>query len=1562
MSNTFDKLSVLDSFIEEVNSYLPEIETNLERLAQSPGDMDALEETYRRTHTIGGSASMMDFPGLAHVAHGMEDILGDALDGMITPDKPTLGLLGRSLGRLHQLLEGIRSGIDEDAVIAEDDADYDRYRAETESPAPAPELSSSGSYDVPTSPIEERAVTPSTPFTPSMQQGLSELPTPVLSPVPPMPSVSSSMPSFDEVLASFRTPSTTPGDDGGWPEEPELVTRFDNTASMSSVPSTPLAPNTPVLLEPPVSPAPSVSVQPPMPQQIPPSAFDVLMASTRHSAISVPSQHRGEQTPSKLQAVQQPQTPKVPPAQSSFLASAPTNEVMTPSPFPIARPVELSDRKSLTSSESVPTSGPAAFGGSDQSVQLPVNREQALVPSLGTEKIVPPAVYVDMQREAGTLDSQIASLKTVVSQLRDAMTVIDAQRGEFKGFLNGSKDALDRMEVWAGKAMGLNLRNSPEQVRRYLPLSVMWVSNSKLKKVLDLLYKITSGVEQTDEQFSESLQQLQASIQSCGEAFEQLYTDQSVRTENGWRPWQVSTDQDASTLRERVTFERQGDPTVLRTEIETQVRNELLQEQEALQREIDLLRRNAQLEHVALERRIRDEVRQEYEQQPNSALSSVSGNVDAATLKSIEDRLRGEIEIKVRQEFLSQIMSANDGSSSLAPDQGQTGKTESVIAHVMPPSSTMASAPVPSPTSSSSLAMSNDFNEEAAEIFRLEAEEHLQTISMHVAALEKNPTNRDLIQGIRRATHTLKGAAGMMGFSSIADLSHVSEDLLDLIVEGTMAISPSVVSLILDTAESLEALITGNTSSEVDAKIRELNKRYVQLLGERSPTAQQMEQLDEDLEEDDHQTQVAGVLTHNQGGEANIRSARQDLSVRVRLQKLDELINLFGEMLVNRSVLEERISRLTRLVSDVAVSSNRLADVGQKLESRFEAATLPSGRSVQVMPGEGVQSLVARNNALQQLTGLQSVPNLPVLANQNGKNGRNGVVPEHLSEFDELELDRYTEFHQLARGLSEGISDMATLSTEMDTIIRECEGVFSRENRLNTTFQDRLMKVRLVPLLTMGSRLYRAARAVALKQGKDVDFVLEGETTEVDRTVYEEIAGPLLHLVRNAVNHAIEIPEERVKRGKSPTGQIKLSASYEGNQIMITVRDDGNGIDRDNVRRTAISRGLIRPDQQLSEDEVVSLIFRPGFSTAGVVSEESGRGVGLDVVRDSVSRLRGTLVVESAPGMGTAFTMTFPTSLAIQSAMMVKVAGQQFAIPTVNVESIGRLDNFKQATSGAQPAVLVRNELYPLQMLAQYLSLPLAPTLEEKAQLLLVNAGGHRVALVVDEINGKFDLVMKSLGPHLRDVHGIAGGTILGNGRVILVLELNTLLATNTKISASVVGGRRESLPPVQPRPTTIGPNQGRQQRVDLSTANHQRASLSSQAPAPTGSERGKHILVVDDSPSVRRVVSNMLKQNGWVVQMARDGVEALEMITNETPAAVLLDIEMPRMDGYELISTVRAQEQYRTLPLIVLTSRAASKHQQRAMTLGASGYVVKPYQDEELLNTINALVYGAVR
>ncbi|GCE11861.1 response regulator [Tengunoibacter tsumagoiensis] len=1544
MSNTFDKLSVLDSFIEEVNSYLPEIEANLERLAQSPGDMDALEGTYRRTHTIGGAASMMDFPGLAHVAHGMEDILADALDGLVTLDGPAHGLLQRSLGRLHQLLEGVRNGIDEESVIAEDDADYTSYRALIEAAsAPVMEERQPTAHEMPTAPFA------------------SASPPPFLEQPGVMPSA---MPSFDEVLASFRTPVVQPGEDVAWPEDP---------VSLAPEPVTPFV---------------SPSSEPPFSggfnenstiwNAFSSSALDALVASTQRQPEVAPSPAWDLSSFSAPQPVQEDEyeLPLVQNAQSeqSYYPNAQNEQ----SYYPNAQneqsyyPNTQSEQSYYPNTQSEQSYYPNAQN--EQSYYPNAQNEQSYHPNAQSEQSyysyeepeyaqqelaeLRPSqalvqnlspLYQDLQRDAQTLDAQLSSLRSVVTQLRDTMSIIEEQRGEFKGFLNGSKDALDRMETWAGQAMGLNLRNSPEQVRRYLPLSVMWVSNSKLKKVLDQLNQITAGVGVNDEQMSSTLQQLQQSIQACGETFQQLQEVPALRQDAGWGPWEMRVARDNESIRERVTFERQGDLAAIRAEIEANVREELRHE------------RNASISRAELEAQIREEVRQEFREQQilQTPPPHTSGVVSQDVLRELEARIRSEVEIQVRQEFLKQIMTneADGASQHRAVNQTTTNvidrshdaipATPSVVPSQQIPA---ARTPLPTPSSKKSTAApstvttySGDIGEEAAEIFRLEAEEHLQTISMRVAALEKDPNNRELIQGIRRATHTLKGAAAMMNFRAIADLCHISEDLLDTIMEGTMLITPAILSIILDTAETLDILITGRGNDPADemARVRVLQHRYADLLGEQGIA---LHAIDSDLEvesvednDDEEAAPVASVVSGGaEGGTA--RTAQPDLSVRVRLQRLDELVNLFGELLVNRSVLEERIQRLVRLVADVGVSSDRLGDVGQKLESRFEAATLPSGRSVQVMPGEGNQSMA-----------LTSSPNHVAL---NGKN-----TPAHFSEFDELELDRYTEFHQLARGLSEGISDMATLSTEMDTIIRECESVFARENRLSTTFQDRLMKARLVPLSTMAPRLYRTGRAVALKQGKDFEFLLEGETTEVDRTVYEEIAGPLLHLIRNAVNHALERPEVRIQRGKNPRGQIKLSAAYEGNQIVITVRDDGTGLNHEKIRQSAIARGLIRADQQLSEGDLVSLIFHPGFSTAESLSEESGRGVGLDVVRDSVSRLRGILAVESSPGHGTAFTMTFPTSLAIQSVMMVKVGGQQFGIPTVHVESIGRLDNFKRSTIGGQPAVVVRNDLYPLHLLAPYLSLPANEVLDDKAQMLLVNAGGYRVALVIDEIIGKSDIVMKNLGPHLREVHGIAGATVLGNGRVVLILELNGLLSERAKSVeiANALSARRDAAN-VPVNAATV------RQRVDVSA--NRKASAISKPPVQAAATppRGKHILVVDDSPSVRRVVSSMLKQHGWEVQMARDGVEALEMISAETPAAVLLDIEMPRMDGYELTSTVRAQEQYRTLPLIVLTSRAAAKHQQRAIALGASAYVVKPYQDEELLNTIKALVYGTAR
>lgn len=1514
MSNTSDKLSILDSFIEEVNSYLPEIEANLERLAEASGDMDALEETYRRTHTIGGSASMMDFPGLSHVAHGMEDILGDVMDGLATLDPPTIGLLQRSLGRLHKLLAGIHSGIDQEAVIAEDDEDYTRYRMMIEAAEQAAHSNGVASGTFPT--------------------------------VAPTPSTAEpSIPSLDEVLASFRTPSISEGEEIEWPEDPvqaglsesEPVFPAESPVASTSTPQMPTAqqPAQPTQPTQPAQPA-------PVPESVQTSALDMLVATTRQTA---------------------PQT-AVPAIPATPLIRSEDQLPPAPAPVPASKPVPATAAEKR--GEILPAKSAPVDGSFLQS-------------------------YGELQNETQALEVQASSLKNLVVQLRSAVEVIEAQRTEFKGFLDGSKDALDRMEDWAGKAMGLNLRNSPEQVRRYLPLSVMWVSNSKLKKVLELLTAIISGAQMTDEQVQDVVQQLRNSLISCGVAFQQLQAQAHAanpvfKQEPGWTPWEMQLPQETNGVRERVTFERLGDITAIRAQIEAQLQGDIVALRTKLEREIrEELRQEYEARplplaaRAELEQQIRNEVRQEFEAR-RQLQAQVSGSQGSESLYELETRLRSEIEIQVRQEFLNQITEltgSGAGTPSLMPpttaprtsnflDQAREA-TGMVPAETAIPSTSVppvaptapmlsasvtpaphATAPVPAPLStgtpaSSSTAFSSDFVEEAAEIFRVEAEEHLQTISMYVAALEKDPENRELIQGVRRAIHTLKGAAGMMGFRAIADLSHVSEDLLDSIMEGTTSISPTVLSLILDTAETLDMLISnlGSSPEPQEARVEALRARYIAFLGERSTRPDTLEEeIDSDLEANDEAMHgapgVAGVVAGGQTKETNAqRAARGDLSVRVRLQKLDELVNLFGELLVNRTVLEERIERLLRLITDAGMSSNRLRDIGQKLESRFEAATLPSGHSVSVMPGEG-----------NGLPGGKS--------GNAGNNGNSRVEASHIAEFDELELDRYTEFHQLARGLSECVSDMTTLSTEMEAVIRECEGVFSRENRLSTTFQDRLMKARLVPLSSMTPRLYRAAKAVALKQHKEFEFLLEGEETEVDRTVYEEIAGPLLHLMRNAVNHALETPEERVAQGKSPAGHITLSAAYEGNQVVITVKDDGTGIDPNKVRAEAIARGLLRPDQALSDGDVLELIFRPGFSTAGVVSEESGRGVGLDVVRDSVARLRGTLAVDSAPGQGTSFTMKFPTSLAIQSAMMVTVSGQQFAIPTVIVDAIGRLDGYKQTVFGGRPAVVVQNDIYPLSILAQHLNLPVEKP-DEKAPLLLINTGEQRVALIVNEIKGKMDVVMKNLGPHLREVHGVAGGTVLGNGRVVLILELIELLSTRKSLSAL------PKAPVPVPASAQSEPAQALQTAgKPVESAPVRRGGIIAAPPVtPAQAARGKHILVVDDSPSVRRVVSNMLKQHGWETQMARDGVEALELISQQAPAAVLLDIEMPRMDGYELMATIRAQEQYRTLPLVVLTSRAAAKHQQRAMQIGANGYVVKPYQDEELINILNTLVYG---
>jgi chemotaxis protein histidine kinase CheA/ActR/RegA family two-component response regulator len=1084
----------------------------------------------------------------------------------------------------------------------------------------------------------------------------------------------------------------------------------------------------------------------------------------------------------------------------------------------------------------------------------------------------------DLRAESDVIRRQVGALREVVARLRDAAQKMEGERAELRTFLDGSDSALARLEAWVGRQMGLNLEQSADSARRYLPLSVVWVIAMRLKNLVALLHDSSRTLTVSQEQMDETLGELQRAVEAASR-FSGAMTQVAGGPQNGF----------SATVAQ---FAWQPAPS----------------------NSIETLSPGARAE---LERSVREDLRRSLE-------DSVRDEIAALVRREEEQRLRHEIEIQVRRQFLSE-MGPGGGSGQI--------------------SQTLPTVHTPREQGPRQVQASSEQSPEMLEVFRDEAQEHLSTITDGIRTLERAPGDVEAINAIRRATHTLKGAAGMMGFTAIQTLSHDSEDLLEQLADGRIAFDAAIMRLILDTADALDQLISrrANTPEEQQALLRSLNGRYASLIGSSSISQ------DGALDGANGSSPASGANLSNPQAPTRVEMAMNDhpevnegpdLNVRLQLSKLDDLVNLFGDILVSRSVVEERMGRLNALIADAVQASNRLREVGGQLETRFEATTLSSGRT---------------NNNLPDLfpRGATSLP----FANRSDST--------HTSDFDDLEIDRYTEFHRLSRILSESVADIGTLSREMETLARDMHSTVARENRLSSEFQDRLLKARLVPLESLVSRLYRAARGTALAEGKEIEFYVEGADTEVDRKVIEEVETPLLHLVRNAVSHGIENPRAREKAGKPRAGTIILSATYEGNQVAISVRDDGAGIDPNHIRSVAIQRGWVDSSTQLSEREAINLLFQTGVSTAEKVTQQSGRGVGLDVVREIVTQLRGVIEVDSQPGQGSVFTMKFPLTLQIARAVLVRAGPQMVAIPMAVVEEIGRLDYY-QRTPGDSQALQAQGARYALTHLAVYLDGKPAP-MDDRTPVLLVNAGGRHIALMVDTIVSQQELVRKPLGPHLRDVAGVAGAAALGNGQVVVILELNELLARepHSQIRAPEPGtrlpGRAETprasfgpLPGAPLPPQSTGPMRA----IDF--------GRSGTGPMPrVGAQyqpSGPYLLVVDDSPSVRRVVSNMLKANGWEVLTARDGIEALEQIARDRPAAVLLDIEMPRMDGYELMASIRAQEQYRDLPLIALTSRAAGKHRQRAMQLGANEYIIKPYQDQELLAVINRLVQTRAR
>ncbi|MDC8758754.1 Hpt domain-containing protein [Janthinobacterium fluminis] len=528
-------------------------------------------------------------------------------------------------------------------------------------------------------------------------------------------------------------------------------------------------------------------------------------------------------------------------------------------------------------------------------------------------------------------------------------------------------------------------------------------------------------------------------------------------------------------------------------------------------------------------------------------------------------------------------------------------------------------------------------------------------------------------------------------------------------------------------------------------------------------------------------------------------------------------------------------------------------------------------------------------------------------------------------EFDPLEFDRFTRLQELTRMMAESVSDVASFHENLTRNVDSAADDLVLQGRLTRELQRDLMRVRMVPFASISERLFRVARQSAKEVDKRVNLDLRGGAVEIDRGVLERMAAPFEHLLRNAIAHGIETRAGRAAAGKNETGELLVQVSQQGNEVVIEFSDDGAGLDLARIRAKARSAGLLGPDEEVDDAQAAALIFQPGFSTADSLTELAGRGVGMDIVRAEAHALGGRVDTESEPGQGARFTIHLPLTLAVTQVVLLSCGGKTYALPSILVEQVLQLKEAALAEAHAAGGVGAQGQQVALHYLSELLGEAAArPQGQRSSPVLLLRNGHDRLALQVDEVLGNREVVIKNVGPQLARMAGIAGATVLGSGEIVLILNPVALaqhLAQHPELRAHYAAA-------------AAGADAGAAARL-----------------------RDKVIMVVDDSLTVRRVTQRLLEREGYQVVLAKDGVDALEQLQGVTPAMMLVDIEMPRMDGFDLTRNVRGDARTQAIPIIMITSRSADKHRNYALELGVDAYFGKPFQEEVLLAAISGLL-----
>ncbi|MBP8184287.1 MAG: Hpt domain-containing protein [Pseudomonas sp.] len=782
------------------------------------------------------------------------------------------------------------------------------------------------------------------------------------------------------------------------------------------------------------------------------------------------------------------------------------------------------------------------------------------------------------------------------------------------------------------------------------------------------------------------------------------------------------------------------------------------------------------------------------------------------------------------------------------------------------------------------------------DIFLEEADELLEALESAAGRLESAGNDAAPIDDMLRILHTLKGGARLAGQTRLGDLSH---DLEQHLSEAQQQGAPWPESLFVDVQSGFEAL-----QGEIELLRQQLytstalapvaDEAQARVEEDVAPVAVAVPRAELSLpiiaaSSMPNKIEAAKVLpfvrrAQEAALEAASRRAPQEL-VKVPADLLEGLVNLAGETSIFRGRVEQQVSDVSFTLGEMEATIDRVRDQLRRLDTETQA------------------QILSRYQEEAERVGYE--------------------------DFDPLEMDRHSQLQQLSRALFESASDLLDLKETLAARNRDAETLLLQQARVNTELQEGLMRTRMVPFDRLVPRLRRIVRQVAGELNKQVEFVVGNADGEMDRTVLERIVAPLEHMLRNAVDHGIETAEVRRAAGKPEAGNIRLTLGREGGDILLTLADDGGGIRLEAVRRKAIERGMLDADSDLSDHEILQFILEAGFTTAEKVTQISGRGVGMDVVHSEVKQLGGSMSIESTPGEGTRFLIRLPFTVSVNRALMVLSGEDLYAIPLNTIEGIVRVSPYElEAYYGPDaPRFEYAGQTYELKYLGDLLNNGQQPKLIGQSlplPVILVRSNEHAVAVQVDSLAGSREIVVKSLGPQFAGVHGVSGATILGDGRVVIILDL---LATIRVLHAHL-------LSQLQPR-----------------------LAGAATAIAEVEADRPVLVMVVDDSVTVRKVTSRLLERNGMNVMTAKDGVDAIAQLQERKPDIMLLDIEMPRMDGFEVATLVRHDERLKDLPIIMITSRTGSKHRDRAMTIGVNEYLGKPYQESLLLETIQQLV-----